>query len=397
MPTPPQHRPEPGILTGARELPPWLITRYIRRHAEAMGADDLMIMLQDYDQRLLVPITDEAVGEPATGGQAIEGTLAGRCFAAMSPLDIIEDDGRHRLFLPLIDGGERVGVLTLAVLDAAAAEGTDWVEFASVVTALLVAKGAHTDVYFRARRRKDMSLAAEMQWHLLPPLAVMDPRLALAGVVEPAYDVGGDAFDYAINHETAHIAVFDAMGHGLDAAVMAGVAVGAYRHGRRAGIPVEDLYTLIDAEFSRQFPNDRFVTAQLANLDLATGMLTLVNAGHPAPLHIRGHRVLGPITGTPALPIGLNEPQPQVIVRNLEAGDLLLFYTDGVVEARRATGTYGDDRFIADIEHVLGTDLPLPEVVRRLNHRLVEWRGGEPDDDATIVLAQWRSRDLPMP
>ena len=62
------------MLSGARELPPWLVTPYVRRHAQARGATALEILLQDYEQRVLVPITDEAFGHAATGGQAIDGT-----------------------------------------------------------------------------------------------------------------------------------------------------------------------------------------------------------------------------------------------------------------------------------------------------------------------------------
>jgi serine phosphatase RsbU (regulator of sigma subunit) len=314
----------------------------------------------------------------------------------MLPVEVTEHDSK-RLVLPLLDGGDRLGVLDLRLPRGDSRSIRDWEEFASAVAALIMSKQPHTDVFFQARRRQDMTLAAEMQWQLLPPLSVFDPRLILSGVVEPAYAVGGDAFDYAINHMTGHFAVFDAMGHGLDAAVMAAVAVSAYRHGRRLGAPVTDLYTLVDTEFGRQFGGDKFVTAQFGALDLPTGRLTFVNAGHPAPLHIRDRRVIGEITGAPTLPVGLAGPAPDVISAHLEPGDRLLLYTDGVIEARREDEAYGESRLVRDIEHVLNDELPVPEAVRRLNLRLTEWRGGAPKDDATLVLLEWRGRDLPLP
>ena len=389
--------PVAGMLAEARELPPWLVPAHVRSHAARRGAIDAALLVQDYAEAVLVPVTDEGLGEPATGAEAIEGTLAGRAFTLQQPVETVVD-GSLRLFLPLIDGGERVGVLvlTLPALDDDRQRAA-WVEFAAVVTALMVSKGRATDVYFRARRRRDMSLAAEMQWHLLPPLSVVEPRLAVAGVVEPAYDVGGDAFDYAFNQENAHLAVFDAMGHGLEAAVMAAVTVSAYRHSRRGGAAIEDMYTLVDTAFGTQFGGDRFVTGQLANLHLPTGELAFVNAGHPPPLHLRDNRVIGPITGPVNLPIGLGGPPPEVVTVALQPGDRVLFYTDGVVEARRDGTTYGDRRLAVDIEHVLGDDLPLPEIVRRLNGRLTHWRGGVPEDDATLVIAEWRGRDLTLP
>ena len=226
---------------------------------------------------------------------------------------------------------------------------------------------------------------------------MVDPRIAISGCVEPAYNVGGDAFDYAVNLDMAHLAVFDAMGHGLDAAVMAGVTVSAYRHGRRADTPVEDLYTMLDATFYNQFGGDRFVTAQLVNLHLPSGMLTVVNAGHLPPLHIRGDSVIGQVAGPTTLPIGLGGEQPEVIVAALEPGDRLLLYTDGVLEERRDGAAYGEQHFIADVEDVLRMHVPLPETVRQLNQRLKAWRDGDPADDASLLLAEWRSPDLPLP
>ena len=161
----------------------------------------------------------------------IENSDAGLAFMEMRTVVTTTTAG-SRLFLPLLDGTARVGVLEIETAGTAVAE--QWSAFASIVAELLVTKGAHTDVYFAARRTRPMGLAAEMQWHLLPPLTVSSPRVTIAGVLEPAYEVGGDAFDYAINHGTAHFAIFDAMGHGVDASVMATVAVGACPSRRRA-------------------------------------------------------------------------------------------------------------------------------------------------------------------
>ncbi len=383
------------MLAESRELPPWLVTDYVRRHALARGATDAVVLLLDYGQQVLIPLTDEAMGRSATGALSIESTVAGRAFTTQRAVEWPDPDGGLRLHLPLVGGGDRLGVVELRLPALTDAERPEWEEFAAHVTALLLAKSRQTDVYFRARRRQEMSLAAEMQWHLMPPLSVVDPRVALAGIIEPAYDVGGDAFDYAINQETAHLAVFDAMGHGLDAAVMSGVAVAAYRHGRRSGVPVDDMYTLIDSEFAREFGSERFVTAVLANLHLPSGRVHLVNAGHPPPLHIRGTHVLGPIQGQTTLPIGLGGGMYEVVAAQLEPGDRLLLYTDGVSEARRDGELYGDYQLAEDLEHVLADDVPLVEMVRRLNRRLLDWHGGLPTDDATLVLAEWRSRELP--
>jgi sigma-B regulation protein RsbU (phosphoserine phosphatase) len=383
-----------GFLSGARSVAPWALAGYVRRQAEARGGTDVVLLVQDFDQRVLIPLTDEGLPASVTDAQPINGTVAGRAFSTMYPVEVPDGDG-SRLFLPVLDSTERLGVLAVGVGELDDERRSHWREFAAGVGTLLLSKGQHTDVYFRVRRRQHMSLAAEMQWHLLPPLSVEDPRVVIAGLVEPAYNIGGDAFDYAINPDVAHLAVFDAMGHGLDAAVMAGVAVGAYRHGRRMATPVEDLYTMIDAEFAHQFGGEVFATAQMTNLDLTNGSMTVVNAGHPHLLLIRGRHILTSLEGPTTLPVGLGGEAPEVISGRLEPGDRLFLYTDGVVEARRDGDTYGEERLVDDLEHVLGHDLPVPEVLRQLNDRIRDWRGGDPHDDATLVMAEWRGPDPP--
>ena len=385
------------MLDEAHELPPWLVPLWASRHAEALGASAITVYLHDYEQRILVPLSTEAVGSEVLGTLAIDGTVAGRAYAHAEQLTSPADDGGTVLWTPLLDGTDRVGVLAVCFPELTDDRRLLARRLAAVTTNLVLAKGGHTDVYFRARRTRAMTLAAEMQWHLLPPLTLSAPRVGISGILEPAYEVGGDAFDYAVNHDTAHIAIFDAMGHGLGASVMASVAVGAYRHARRSGVPVGDMYTLIDAAFKSQFPDDRFVTAQLADLQLPTGELHLVNAGHPAPMLVRGGRVVRTLGAATTLPIGLDGPHPTVMREFLEPGDRLLFYTDGAVDVRRGAEPLGEARLVDLVEQELQAKLPLPELLRRVNHRLLEWHR-EPEgrqDDSTLLLVEWRGGDLP--
>ena len=396
----PEQAPEEALLRmldEAHELPPWLVPLWASRHATALGASDITIYVHDYEQRILVPLSQEAVGSEVLGTLAIDGTVAGRVYAHSEQLTSAAPEGGTVLWTPLLDGTDRIGVLAVCFPELTDARRLLARRLAAVTTDLILTKGAHTDVYFLARRTRPMTLAAEMQWHLLPPLTLSDPRVRVSGILEPAYEVGGDAFDYAVNHDRAHVAIFDAMGHGLGASVMASVTVGAYRHARRSGVPVGDMYTLIDVAFTSQFPDDRFVTAQLADLHLPTGELHLVNAGHPAPLLIRGARVVRAIGGSTTLPIGLDGPAPTIMTEFLEPGDRLLFYTDGVVDIRRGAEPLGEARLVDLVEQELQARLPMPELLRRINHRLLDWRR-EPEgrqDDSTLLLVEWRGGNLP--
>ncbi|MHB1474141.1 MAG: hypothetical protein ACYDDU_21225 [Dermatophilaceae bacterium] len=121
---------------------------------------------------------------------------------------------------------------------------------------MLVTKSMHTDQFFQSWRRQPMSLSAEMQWQLLPPLMVNTPQVAIADALEPAYDVAEDSFDYALNNNVRHVAMIDAMGHGLSAAVMATLARGAYRHARLLDVGLDGLY----AAMARRSPASSVLT-----------------------------------------------------------------------------------------------------------------------------------------
>ena len=186
-----------------------------------------------------------------------------------------------------------------------------------------------------------MTLASELVWELVPPLVLASDDFVLSALLEPCYDIGGDAFDYALDDGVLHVAVFDAMGHGLSAAGMASRALSAYRHSRRNGDGPAAAYAAIDAALAEQEAlTSRFVTALIAELDLATGALRWVSAGHPAPLLIRDGRFVKTLDVAPspplALPLAVGLPAEGR--ESLEPGDMVLLYTDGLTEARRPGG-----------------------------------------------------------
>jgi serine phosphatase RsbU (regulator of sigma subunit) len=377
-----------SLLDRAHEMPPQLIAPLIAQEIAVMGGRDVEVLLQDYDQLTLVSLPGERliVGEP----QLIDDSVAGRAFQTD---ETVEDaNGDHvRLFVPLLDGSDRVGVLAFT-LDAVDDHDRRLARrLAGLVADMLVTKSMYTDRFFQARRRQPMSLSAEMQWQLLPPLMMNTPQVAVAGALEPAYDVAGDSFDYALNDDILHVAMIDAMGHGLDAAVMATLAIGAYRHARRSDVELNDLYLAMDAAIAGQFGPDRFATAQMARLDVVTGHLQWVNAGHPAPLLLRAGRIVGRLDSPTTLPVGFGGATPIVTETTLQRGDRVLFFTDGLIEEHKHGGAeFGEKRMhelIEQAEADLGT---VQETVRRLSHTLMLERGGATTDDSTLLLLEWR-------
>ena len=78
-------------------------------------------------------------------------------------------------------------------------------------------RGQYSDGFTSVRRLREMSLSAELQWQLLPPNSFSAPDLAVSGMIEPAYEIGGDTYDYAHRRDQLQFAIFDAVGHDLRA------------------------------------------------------------------------------------------------------------------------------------------------------------------------------------
>ncbi|HWG74626.1 MAG TPA: PP2C family protein-serine/threonine phosphatase [Acidimicrobiales bacterium] len=213
-------------------------------------------------------------------------------------------------------------------------------------------------------------------------------------MVEPAYEVGGDCFDYALNGPHFDVALMDSVGHGVGSSVIAALAVGSYRHDRREGRALEHVHDNLDPVIGAQFGGESFVTGQLARIELDTGTLKWINAGHPPPLLIRGGRVIGHLECTPALPWGLGPSAAEVATVSLEPGDGILFYTDGVVEAGASVGEdFVTDR-LADLAGQHASDqLTVSMTVRLLIQAVLEHHKLNLHDDATILLVQWTGPD----
>ena len=156
-----------------------------------------------------------------------------------------------------------------------------------------------------------------MQWDLLPPLSARTAGALIAGVLERAYDIAGDAFDYAVNGADLHFAIFDGLGHGIGSTLLTGLAVGAYRHARRAGAPVADMHAAVEAALAGYYDDVPFATGIIARLATGSGRLEWSCAGHPRPLLLRGRKVVAELSGDSVLPFGSVMALPTLAFRTL--------------------------------------------------------------------------------
>lgn len=375
-----------SLIDRAHLLPPRLIGPLVAQEIAAIGGSDIAIYLQDYDQLTLRPLHGERlVGDPVP----IDGTWAGRAFTSDTRMEEVQPDGSVRLYLPMLDGSDRVGVLAFSLPTVQEEDRRLAQRLAGLVADMVVTKSHYTDTFTRVRVTQPMTLSAQLQRQLLPPLSMTTPDVSVAGILEPAYRVGGDSFDYALNEHVLHLAVIDAMGHGLEAAAVATVVIGAYRHARRADAELVDLYAGIDEAVATLFPG-RFATAHFGRLDTDSGELSWVNAGHPAAWLIRASRVIDELSGPTTLPVGFGGGVPEVRSVQLQPGDLVLFFTDGVVEERiHGVEQFGEARLRAMVEQMVDQELAAAEIVRRLSHGLTNARHGQTSDDASLLLIQW--------
>jgi Stage II sporulation protein E (SpoIIE) len=352
--------------------------------AACAPACDPVVYLADYSRQGLYPLT---AGLP---GENVEGTLPGRAFTTGEPV-VSARGGHARVWVPVLQQTARVGVLAVSLPDAGRESVRD-AELLGVFAGLALAgMDRVTDAQRVRRHGRSLSLPASMQWDLLPPWGIRMPGALVAAVLEPAYDVAGDAYDYAVGDGVLHFAVIDGMGHGIGSTLLAGLAVGAYRHARRAGASVQQVHAAIDEALSSGYDDLSFATGLAGTLNAATGRLEWTCAGHPPPLLLRGRNAVGELACEPTVPFGLGTGTPAVSSCDLEPDDAVLLYTDGVTEAHAPGGEpFGLNRLADLLERESAGSHQPEELLRRLIRAVLDHQqGSQLRDDATMLLLRW--------
>jgi hypothetical protein len=389
----PRHAALVDLLKRAHLCQPDELSAEINAAVGPLGLQ-ITVYLVDYEQHRLWPLIER--GKPRPEALSVDGTLAGRAFASVRTMVGGTPDRPDRLWVPMIDASERLGVAEV-VLSEPPPDLPDLREFCEVLVGLvghlLTTKLPYGDTIEQGRRTQPMTAAAELLLASLPPLTFSCHRLVISAVLEPSYDVGGDAYDYAVDGALAQFMVLDAMGRGMRAALTGVVAMAAMRTARREDKGLYAMARAADLALDEHFGDQRFITGVLGELQMGTGQVRYINAGHPAPLLLRNGKAVRALTGGRRMPLGLDDSVVDIAEETLEPGDRLLLYTDGVVEARDGAGElFGTDRLVDLAERSAVAELPAPETLRRLAHSVMEHQGGLPTDDATILLVEWSEK-----
>jgi serine phosphatase RsbU (regulator of sigma subunit) len=374
-----------SLLEQAVAVPASDLTQVVDLAGSVLGADSARALVADYG---LLSLQELGAHGPTGEREPIEGTLAGRSF--ISGEIVLAGSDPTLVWVPLAEGSERLGVLELS---HSAWEDADHELLEAVIRVLvlvLTSKRRYTDVVLRSRRSEPLTVAAELQWDLLPPLTCTTDQVSISGILEPAYSIGGDSFDYALNAGTVELAIVDAVGHGLSAVMMAVAAINSLRNARREGAGLEAAYLLTGDVIESQFGKSFFVTGQLCSLTLETGELLWINAGHPLPLLVRDGSYVGELSCLPSTPMGVGGPVAEIASERLQPGDRVLFFTDGVVETRSPEGDeFGVPRLADFLVRATLDGVNSAETVRRLSASIGRYNGAGLSDDATLLLLEY--------
>ena len=304
---------------------------------------------------------------------------------------------RSEVDVPLFLGDRPIGALNLESDRVAAFDKRDLkiLRFFADAAAITIDKAMqHQNLLEMEQIEAQLKTARAVQAHLLPTSAPQIPGYDIAGLYLPTYEVGGDYFDFIpLPGNQLGLAVADVSGDGLPAALV----MSAFRALLRTLAGSELTPAQIAEKINRMLPDfsgrDDFVTSFYGLFEPGAGQLTYVNCGHNPPVHLhrtgeadmlkRSGPALGMFTGS----------RFETHQLTLSHGDLLLLYTDGLVEARNPAGEFFETGRLEALLRQNAT-LPAADLIQAIVQEARQYIGYEVflDDVALVVVKRLIAR-----
>ncbi len=331
-----------------------------------------------------LPLSQNILNHALTSGRAILSADAGH-DARFDPFQSIQ---RFRIgsimCVPILSGtGERFGIIQIDTRDKRhpfCEEDLEVLIAATTMTARAV------ELARWHRQQSDLEAATRIQKSFLPANRPQVPGLSFFDYYAPARVIGGDYFDYVpLPDRRLGVALGDVSGKGISAALLMARLSAAVRFSLATEPSLAQTVGRLN-NLMMQVEADHFITFVAAVIDLSDYSMTLVNAGHPPVL--RKHGVHGEVheIGEPqvGLPLGVYDRPYEEVRMQLQPGDTLVFYTDGITEARNPAGDfYGSDRLRSLVESGPTEAAPLGEAILAEVRRFAA--GRLQSDDLTLV------------
>lgn len=246
-------------------------------------------------------------------------------------------------------------------------------------------RSQHLMVEHKAAIDKELSIAEQTQYAMVPHDIPDDKRVQIAHFLKPARNVGGDLYDYFIDNDTLYFCIGDVSGKGISASLFMAATVYLYRLSSKHCSDIAEATSYMNSELCADNERCMFVTFFFGKLNLNTGELQYCNAGHNSP--ILNDRFLPRAEG---MPLGVFEEAEYTTCRlQLNDGDMLLLYTDGVTEAKNnANKDLGDNETLACVAANAHAE---PEnIIAAVNKRIQQHTADTPQsDDITMFCLRW--------
>jgi sigma-B regulation protein RsbU (phosphoserine phosphatase) len=291
-------------------------------------------------------------------------------------------------YLPLVPF-----VLNVGIPGPAWSDGTFWLFGGFVLMNLLVL----LEVADHLSLKHDLEIAREIQLAMLPNDTFIGRGIEIAGRTRPANTVGGDLYDIVpLGNDRLLVVLGDVSGKGSPAALLMALLLAMLRTLAPDDLPLPVLAARLNRLVYDQAPGARFITCFLAVIDLRDGQLSYVNAGQTPPLLRRQDGGIEKLP-TGGIPLGMfDQSAYDQSETRLDAGDLLVAYSDGITEAENRAGHPFDEDGLERALHMYGSS-PAPDLARTL-FTVVEQHAGDMKmmDDLTIVVVK-RTDAVPPP